>query len=377
MANLKVLDGDANSKYLSSDGAGTDGDPYVPHHVVDELPVGAAATAAATPVTIASDDTLITALKTALELIDHLTAANSGNKDANTQRVVVATDDINLAAINAVSGTTSGSAVVTDATGTVQQYLRGLVKLIAAKIGITVADGDDVAQGTTTDAPAAADADEDATARTHTSLLKGIKNVLRDVVGLFGGGLPAALDGTDLKVKEQSPLAGFATSALQLADGHAVTIDNAAGAAAVNIQDGGNTITVDGTVTADLSSTDNAVLDTIATNTDRVPTVTPASSGSGGENIAATTSISADFYLRAVTIHFDGAWANDVEVSIDAKDGAAYDAVLRTLPGGAGVMDMSWIVEGDFLFENGDEIKVASTNPGTVTFGLRIVTEAA
>lgn len=38
---------------------------------------------------------------------------------------------------------------------------------------------------------------------------------------------------------------GAATSALQLADGHNVTVDNAAGASAVNIQDGGNSITVD------------------------------------------------------------------------------------------------------------------------------------
>ena len=37
----------------------------------------------------------------------------------------------------------------------------------------------------------------------------------------------------------------LATSAKQLADGHNVTVDNASGGAAVNIQDGGNTITVD------------------------------------------------------------------------------------------------------------------------------------
>lgn len=42
---------------------------------------------------------------------------------------------------------------------------------------------------------------------------------------------------------------GAATSAAQLPDGHNVTIDNAAGAAAVNIQDGGNAITVDGSLT--------------------------------------------------------------------------------------------------------------------------------
>ena len=45
------------------------------------------------------------------------------------------------------------------------------------------------------------------------------------------------------------------------------TVNNAAGAAAVNIQDGGNSITIDGTVTANLSATDNAVLDQIEVNT--------------------------------------------------------------------------------------------------------------
>lgn len=39
-----------------------------------------------------------------------------------------------------------------------------------------------------------------------------------------------------------------AIQAGQLTDGHNVTVDNASGVAAVNIQDGGNTITVDGTV---------------------------------------------------------------------------------------------------------------------------------
>lgn len=43
--------------------------------------------------------------------------------------------------------------------------------------------------------------------------------------------------------------AGAATSALQLPDGHNVTVDNAGAGAAVNIQDGGNIITVDGSVT--------------------------------------------------------------------------------------------------------------------------------
>lgn len=49
---------------------------------------------------------------------------------------------------------------------------------------------------------------------------------------------------------------GAATSALQLPDGHNVTVDNASGAAAVNIQDGGNSITVDGTVTVTATNLD-------------------------------------------------------------------------------------------------------------------------
>ena len=41
---------------------------------------------------------------------------------------------------------------------------------------------------------------------------------------------------------------GAATAANQLPDSHNVTVDNAGGASAVNVQDGGNTLTVDGTV---------------------------------------------------------------------------------------------------------------------------------
>jgi len=54
--------------------------------------------------------------------------------------------------------------------------------------------------------------------------------------------------------------AGAATAANQLPDGHNVTVDNAAGAAAVNIQDGGNVITVDGTVTATGAAADGAAV---------------------------------------------------------------------------------------------------------------------
>lgn len=54
-------------------------------------------------------------------------------------------------------------------------------------------------------------------------------------------------------------ITGFALAANQLPDGHNVTINNSTGASAVNIQDGGNTITVDGTV-----AVTNAGITTIA-----------------------------------------------------------------------------------------------------------------
>jgi hypothetical protein len=55
-----------------------------------------------------------------------------------------------------------------------------------------------------------------------------------------------------------------------------VTINNSTGASAVNIQDGGNTITVDGTVTANLSSTDNTVLDNIQLELEKINSLVPA-----------------------------------------------------------------------------------------------------
>ena len=49
----------------------------------------------------------------------------------------------------------------------------------------------------------------------------------------------------ELFVSIEADSVGLALAANQLADGHNVTVDNGAGASAVNIQDGGNSITVD------------------------------------------------------------------------------------------------------------------------------------
>ncbi len=71
-------------------------------------------------------------------------------------------------------------------------------------------------------------------------------------VEIFDGGDTLTVDGSGVTQPVSAaslPLpSGAATAANQLPDGHNVTIDNASGASAVNIQDGGNSITVDGTV---------------------------------------------------------------------------------------------------------------------------------
>jgi hypothetical protein len=83
-----------------------------------------------------------------------------------TDSVTVATGQGAGAAI----GATNGAAVITDANGTIQQYLRGLVKLIAAKIGVTVADGDAATVGAKAD-PAVTDSTASASV---VAALKGL-----------------------------------------------------------------------------------------------------------------------------------------------------------------------------------------------------------
>jgi len=81
----------------------------------------------------------------------------------------------------------------------------------------------------------------------YTPLLLDANGFLK--VEIFDGGDSLTVDAVSLPLPS-----GASTSAAQLPDGHNVTVDNGAAGAAVNIQDGGNTITVDGTVTADAGS---------------------------------------------------------------------------------------------------------------------------
>ena len=87
---------------------------------VTSLPVGNAAMASSTPVTIASDDTLITALKTALEILDNAISGNEmqvdvvtipaplnvvgGGTEATAQRVTLANDSTGVVSVDDNAG---------------------------------------------------------------------------------------------------------------------------------------------------------------------------------------------------------------------------------------------------------------------------------
>lgn len=232
MANIKVKDHDAAEKYLKATGVGTDGDPYIVEHEVVQ------GTAADLNITEASASDI----KTAVELIDNAVdgnylntnlniagtdvSANAGVLTAQTQRVTIATDDeVNnfLGTIDADTSTLAGAV----AAGQVQ------VDIVADGAGLAtnaaqLADGHNVTV-------------DNAAAGAAVNIQDGGNVITVD------GTVTATPSGTqDVDVTANS--IGLATSAKQLADGHNVTIDNAAAGAAVNIQDGGNTISVDGSV---------------------------------------------------------------------------------------------------------------------------------
>lgn len=121
---------------------------------------------------------------------------------------------------------------------------------------VTIIDGGDVAQGSKSDA---AWVSGDGTV---ISLLKKIASA--------GGSAVSIADGSDVAegAKADTTWDGIAASAsvisilkkIALGSSGSVTVTNAAGAAAVNIQDGGNSITVDGAITANAGTNLNTSL---------------------------------------------------------------------------------------------------------------------
>lgn len=85
--------------------------------------------------TLSGSTTVVTGTVT----VSGTVTANAG-ANLNTSTLALETGG-NLAAVSAVAGVTSGAAVITDVNGTLQQYLRGIVKLIATNITVVIAAG--------------------------------------------------------------------------------------------------------------------------------------------------------------------------------------------------------------------------------------------
>jgi len=153
-----------------------------------------------------------------------------------SQKLVVESDG----SINVNSTLTTGSEVkITDGTETVN---------VSTSNELQVKDDDSIALLTTIDADTGSIATDTSTIAGDTTSIDGKTPALGAAATAASTPVNIASDQTVPVSAASLPLpTGAATAANQLPDGHNVTVDNAAGGAAVNIQDGGNSITVDAT----------------------------------------------------------------------------------------------------------------------------------
>ena len=101
---------------------------------------------------------------------------------------------------NTVEGATTDAAVSTDTTGTISGKLRGIVKLLVAKIGITIADGDAATVGVTTGAAVTTDANG-----TVQQYLRGLVKLFTTTTFKAASTLPALTDPA-MVVTQRDPL---------------------------------------------------------------------------------------------------------------------------------------------------------------------------
>ena len=231
MTNLQTKNGAGVDDYLNATGTGTDLDPHVVEHAAT-IVAGADVTQGNTTDAAVITDTTGTVsgkLRGLVKWAFERMPASLGQKVKTASLPVVLASDQDALAVTGpltdtqlratpvpVSGTVTASGPLTDT------QLRATPVPVSGTVASTVADGASVALGAVADAASATSTVEDTTARTGIGLWKGIKNLLK----LINDKL---VSGTDIGD---------------------VTINNAAGAAAVNVQDGGNALTVDGTVAA-------------------------------------------------------------------------------------------------------------------------------
>lgn len=173
---------------------------------------------------------------------------NSGDSNGLTDAQLRATPVPVSGTVTANLGTLNGAATAanqqTDALTDTELRATPVVVDLGANNDVTVTGTVTANLGTLNGAATAANQQTDALTDTE----------LRATPVPVSGTVTATPTGTQ-NVDVTANTIGLATAANQLPDGHNVTVDNGIGAAAVPIQDGGNSITVDGTVAATQSGT--------------------------------------------------------------------------------------------------------------------------
>ena len=105
--------------------------------------------------------------------------------------------------------------------------------------------------------------------------------------------------------------------------------------------------------------------------------VYPATATSGA--LALSTLEARRFKLVKVTVKFNTkpTTSEDVTLTLNASDGADYDAIIaRANPStGSGTGDIVFTGDDNDIFEAGDELDLAFPNTENRTYGARIVTE--
>lgn len=221
---------------------------------------------------------------------------------------------------------------------------------------VTIADGADVAEGATTDVALTSDANG-----TISAKLRGlVKWAFERMPASLGQKLMAASFPVTL-ASDQSALAitaaslplptGAATAALQTQPGvdiGDVTINNGAGAAAVNIQDGGNSITVDGSISVTGTAT---VAGVVSTKTDLTPSA-PTSASVGVASAQAVAAAATRKGLILVNL-------SNARISLGFGSAAVLDSGVTLYPGGSYNM-------GEFDFDVGAVNAIASAAASTL-----------
>lgn len=254
----------------------------------------------------------------------------------------------------------------------------------------TMADGADVAQGTTTDPAASSTVAEDATTRTGISLLKGIKNILilvKDKLTALSQVEDTQHTSGDTGVMSLGVRKDTAPSAIAGTDGDYIPAifdenGNLWVSLGTKIDKDNDEILVWANTAKDGTGTDYVPLvdsdGQLQVVEQATPVVTPVT-GSGA--IATSYAPAADFWLESVTLHLSssGSTAEDFAITLNANDGGAYDTVLLSQDlSSPATTDLVYAPTGGrLLCESGDAIDVAWPNSESRVYGLRITARLA